>query len=124
MEIEINPEETEKGPVGFIGLKAHVNVFRVEPIKTKRKNMIAWIIELLEERRKKRDLLFHSANVIVEKKMTFTQAIDQLISSKIKYGIEIQNGERKLELYTGLGRGSFLWNEGGAVLVHYQVKLN
>jgi len=96
----------------------------IEPIQPKRKNMIAWIIGLLEERRKNRDILFHCANVIVEKKMTFTQAVEQLTSSKIKYGIEIQNGERKLELYTGLGRGSFLWNKGGSVLVHYQVKLN
>lgn len=86
--------------------------------------MFAWIIKLLEERREKRDIIFHSANLIVEKKMTFTQAVDQLISSKIRYGVEIQNGERKIEIYTNLGRGSFLWNEGGAVLVHYQVKLN
>lgn len=92
--------------------------------ENKHKNIINWIIGLLEERRKKRNLLFYSTNLIVEKKMTFTQAVEQLISSKIKYGVEIQNGERRIELYTNLGRGSFLWNDGGAVLIHYQVKLN
>jgi hypothetical protein len=117
--MEIKMEEMK--PIGFV---AAMNAMSVKLIKLKRKNMIAWIIGVLEERRKTRDIVFHSANLIVEKKMTFTQAVDHLTSSKIKYGIEIQNGERKLELYTGLGRGSFLWNDGGAVLVHYQVKLN
>lgn len=92
--------------------------------ENKRGNIINWIIGLLEERRKKRNILFHSTNLIVERKMKFTEAVDQLTSSRIKYGVEIHNGERKVEIYTNLGRGSFLWNEGGAVLVHYEVKLN
>ena len=46
----------EMKPIGFV---AAMNAMSVKLIKPKRKNMIAWIIGLLEERRKKRDILFH-----------------------------------------------------------------
>lgn len=108
-----------KVKINLIGEMVMSNKAKLKGLK-----MVTWIEKLLDERRRKRDIVFHSVNVIVEDKMTFTQAIEQLISSKIKYGVEIQNGQRKIELYTNLGRGFFLWSEEGAILVHYQVKLN